>query len=355
MIKILHVISDTNIGGAGRLLLNLLVEANRGLFDFSVVLPHGSLLKKEIEKLNVKVAESDLGFFDLCRIIKTEKPQIVHTHACAKARIAAKICGCKTVNTKHCAEDVYPQVPFYKRLAYFVFDAFFTDKTIATAEYAKKNLTEHGIPTRKIAVIVNGSKPLKVLSESEKASVRNRFGYSDKDFLIGIVARVEHGKGHECFLQAAEICLKRCPQAKFLIVGNGSLLEETKRMAQNMPNVKFLGFVQDVSKIMNILDVNVNCSYISETSSLSLSEGMSVGAIPVVSDCGGNRFMAEGCGIVFEKNNFEMLAKVITDLSSNPEKLKLLSSKAKKRFSSLFTAEKMAEEMGKIYQSLVKA
>ena len=49
--KIIHVISDSNIGGAGKYLLNYLENCNRKIFDIKVIVPVNSLLKEEISLL----------------------------------------------------------------------------------------------------------------------------------------------------------------------------------------------------------------------------------------------------------------------------------------------------------------
>ena len=51
MIRVLNIISDTNIGGAGRVLLNYLRYAHRDQFDLAVAIPRGSLLKAPLEEL----------------------------------------------------------------------------------------------------------------------------------------------------------------------------------------------------------------------------------------------------------------------------------------------------------------
>lgn len=354
MIKILHVISDKNIGGAGRLLLNLLSETDRERFDFTVVLPHGSMLTPRVVALGIKAIESQLSFCELTRIVKEEKPDIVHTHAAAKARIAAKLQGVETVNTRHCADDLSQRIPLRKKTAVRCFDTLFTDATIATADYVKDVLVDEGISLRKISVIINGSMPINELSREKKREVRLGLGLSESDFVIGIVARLERGKGHETFIEAAKLCQRKAPHMKFLIVGSGSLENELKAVSMELTNLRFLGFLENVNEIMNILDANVNCSYISETSSLSLSEGMSVGAIPIVSNCGGNGFMAAGCGIVFPKKDFRALANALIYLSRNPEEKNKLSLNAKQRFTKFFSAEKMARETENLYLNLLK-
>lgn len=54
MIKVLNVISDTNVGGAGRVILNYLKYCDRKNFDISVVMPKGSLLKERVERFRGK-------------------------------------------------------------------------------------------------------------------------------------------------------------------------------------------------------------------------------------------------------------------------------------------------------------
>lgn len=51
MIRVLNIISDTNIGGAGRVLINYLQYTDRTQFDTAVALPRGSLLKAPLEEL----------------------------------------------------------------------------------------------------------------------------------------------------------------------------------------------------------------------------------------------------------------------------------------------------------------
>ena len=363
MIRVLHVISDKNIGGAGRLLLNLLREADREKFEISVALPDGSLLIPHIEELKIKVFRLNGGtsskelsaIREMRKIIKEIRPHIVHTHSALFARIAARTCGVPiNLNTKHCSLEVSEgKIGFAQKSVARIFDACFTDHTIATAEYAKERLIREGISPNKISVIINGSLPLKELSEEDRRAIRTKLGFGKNDLIAGMVARIEHGKGQEIFIEAARLCQEKAPKVKFLIAGDGSQAEEIRNLSRGIDNVNFLGFVSDVTEIMNILDANINCSYISETSSLSLSEGMSVGAIPVVSDCGGNKFMAKDCGIVFPKKDSSALAEILISLAVDSERLERLKKASKERFLKDFTAKSMTRQTENLYFKLL--
>jgi glycosyltransferase involved in cell wall biosynthesis len=193
---------------------------------------------------------------------------------------------------------------------------------------------------------------LRKLTKAERSEARKRLGYSDEDFLVGIIGRLEHGKGQEIFIEAARLCPSR--RIKFLVVGSGSMERELTVRAEGLGNLRFLGHLSDVTEIMNLLDVNVNCSYISETSSLALSEGMSVGAIPVVSECGGNSFMARDCGVTVPKKDAQKLADVLVALSTSPATLAKLKARSEERFARLFTAKRMTEEVEALYLEMAK-
>lgn len=53
-IKVLNVISDTNIGGAGKCVINYCKNRNKDKYEIVVVMPKDSLLKPEIEATRSK-------------------------------------------------------------------------------------------------------------------------------------------------------------------------------------------------------------------------------------------------------------------------------------------------------------
>ena len=75
---------------------------SKNKIDMLVALPEGSMLKSEVEKAGYEVIETRYGkdktfeagaVFEMIRIIKKAKPDIVHSHASLSARIAALFCG----------------------------------------------------------------------------------------------------------------------------------------------------------------------------------------------------------------------------------------------------------------------
>lgn len=368
MVKVLHVISDTGIGGAGVLLCNLLSCLDRKRFEVTVVVPRGSLLASRIRSLGIAVIEishgadrsADLRAFPaLCRIVRVVRPHIIHTHSALYARLAGCFCLVPvSINTRHCA-DMSERPSLLTRLSTGGVERIIGGHTIATADYVKDVLVARGVPTDTIHIIHNGSQPCRRLSEAEKVDVRRKLGLSKNDFAVGMVARLEGGKGHETLLHAAKICAEQASDIRFVIVGDGSRAEELRALAADLgleKHVIFTGFCIDVAPVMNILHLNVNCSERSETSSLSLSEGMSVGAVPVVSNCGGNSYMAGfgESGAVFPVGDAAALADMILTLAKDRVRLSELSQKCCDRFHQHLTAAAMTRQVEALYDSLLK-
>ena len=364
--KIIEVSSDTNIGGAGKVLLIMLKEFDRRKFDVVTVVPKGSLLVPLIKELGVRVIEVD-GIADksldfkavkaLKKIFREEKADLVHTHASMSARIAAKLAGCKVVYTRH---SVFPPPESISKgvgkLINGIVNNYFSDRIIAVAEAAKDNLTQTGVSEKKIDVILNGVYPLEPIED--KAEIRKRFGIFGDEKIISIVARLEDIKGHDYFIEAADMLLKKGYNAKFIIAGTGSYEEHLKEKVKEIgreDEIIFTGFITDVDKLMNITDIQANASYGTEATSISLLEGMSLGIPAVVSDFGGNPGVIKSGvnGFVVPKQNASALAEGIEKLLQDEELYKKLSDGSKKVFSETFTAQIMTKNTEKIYLKVI--
>lgn len=368
VIKVLNVISDTNIGGAGKCVLTFLKYYSKDEFDLAVVIPKNSLLKPEIEKLGARCIEVDaladksLDFkavSRLLKIFKAEKPDVIHCHAAMSARIAGRLYKrAKIVYTRHSVFEPSPAISrgIGKRINGFVNNAT-ADRIIAVADAAKDNLTKTGVSDKKIIVIQNGVEPLKPLPESEKQKIRSEYGVGENDFILGIAARLNEVKGHIYILEALKMLIDDgITNAKLIIAGTGDYEDTIRRKIAELnlgENVVMAGFVKDVSGFMNILSVSVNASFGTEATSLALLEGMSLGVPAVVSDFGGNPgVIEEGVnGYLFEsKNSRQMYEKLKLALQNGIA----LKDMCKKVFEERFRAEIMTEKIQQVYRNLAK-
>ena len=126
--------------------------------------------------------------------------------------------------------------------------------------------------------------------------------------------------------EIAATCLKKLIddgiKVKLLVAGTGDYEDEIRAKISELgiaSNVIMAGFITDVTGIMNILDLNLNASFGTEATSLSLLEGMSIGLPAVVSDFGGNPGVVQHGvnGLIFKKcdsdDMYQKLKGLLTD------------------------------------------
>lgn len=365
--KILHVISDTNIGGAGILLLNLLRHFDPSEVESLVALPRGSDLRPRIEALSVRTVALDApcerfsrtSIHELSEIIRREQVDIVHANAALSARIAAKKQNIKTIHTRHC---YYPlRGSLWKRCFLGPWNNALSDLVIATAEVAAENLHSLGIPAEKIRVIPNGSLPVREVGAEELTNCRALWKIPTNAFVVGLCARLEPCKGQDVLLRALQRMNKMKPHSRVfaLFIGTGSWESELKAMAKDLGianRVCFTGFLKDVAPAYRSMRVNVNCSRGTETSCLALSEGMSAGLPMVVSDYGGNPAMVgkSRAGILFPLNDDEQLARILLQIEEDPALERSMQQAAYQRYAAHYTARRMAEETTRVYREVLQ-
>lgn len=362
MIKVLQVISDTNIGGAGRWLLNFLKEYDKNCFNITVALPKESMLKNEVEDLGIKIIEVPAmaeKSFDIkavrffVKFFKNNKYDIIHTHAGLSARVGAKICKSgNIIYSKHCIDNI----GIIKKISYYV-NNYFCDKIIAVANAAKKSMILNGMPDDKIEVIYNGVEKIKNISEERKINARKKYGVNDNDILISTFARLEEIKGHKFLIRAADILLSTNKNLKFIIVGTGSQEEKLKKQVNDLgidENVIFTGHLNDVTEVINITDINVVSSY-SEALSLSIIESMSIGIPCIATNTGGNPELVHNGinGILVSVANSDSLVKAIKRLVDNKELREKMGYESLIKMEENFTSKKMAEKIEKLYKTIV--
>lgn len=369
--KVLHVISDSNIGGAGVLLSTLLRNFDKRRVQSSVALPRKSALCRRLEELKIPMYPlahtcdrlSPASIHEIHTIATQEGIDLIHANAALAARVAGRLSHIPVVHTRHCC---YPPRGIWKippvRYLGGACNRMLSDLVIATADAAAENLRALGIRDESIEVIINGSEAVRAVEDAELAVMRVRYGIEEDDFTVGICARLEACKGHGAFLRAAKLVRERMPQLRFrfLIVGTGSLERMLKRHVMELglaDSVRFLGFVEDMAPIYRLLRVNVNCSCGTETSCLAISEGMSASLPTVASDYGGNRAMlgeSEG-GILFPVGDAEALAEAICAIAGDREREARMKKAAYERYLNCFTPKEMTSRVTALYERLLRS
>ncbi len=360
MIHVCQVVSDTNVGGAGRYLLNYIQYFDKRIYRVTVLIPEKSKLKPLLTKNpDIRIIEvpfmADKSYDKrcvkfLCELFKNEKIDIIHTHASLSARIAAKKAGIKAVvATRHCIEPIgrFPM----KTVKSFL-NNLLCDYYIAVSDAVEENLLKSGIKKDKVRTIPNGVEAVRKSTCEENQALKEKYKIGDVP-VFGIFARLEPVKGHQYFIEAAKEFLKSGKKGIFFIVGNGSLEEALKKQAENVPEIIFTGYVEDTAPLLNITDVNV-ISSLSEAMSLAILEAMSLGKPTIATNVGGNGQLIQSGenGILTAFGDIRAMSAAFGKMAEDKAFYENCSDNAKKMYEENFTAEIMVKNLEKLYREV---
>jgi len=371
LLRVLHIISDTNIGGAGRHLLTFLEHYDRARLTVYVLCPPASLLLEQCAALGVKTYTSSYlagdrsfggrGLSGLIRevgaIARNCRIDIVHTHASFSGRMAAKAAGVpRIVYTKHRMDWETSRGWFKKRVVAFL-NRLTSHKVIAVSLAVKEDLLLNGVPEERIALIYNSVDIKKLRGQAGPEKLKFIPGVGDSR-VVGMVARLEPEKGHRYFLEAARAVLAKLENVYFIVVGTGSLLNSLKETAKILgigERVLFTGYQDDIARFIAAMDVMVVPS-LTEAFGISMIEGMCLGKPCVASAVGGLVEIAGQDGraaFLVPPGDGEAIAEKVIFLLENPDLAAAMGLRAAEEVEKRFSAEKMADEITSLYYEMI--
>jgi glycosyltransferase involved in cell wall biosynthesis len=218
------------------------------------------------------------------------------------------------------------------------------------------------VPPEKITVIPNWFDVRAYeLPIGERDAVRNELGLSAGDLAVGCTSRIDVKKGQFELIEAFRHLLRHFSNGRLLIVGEPTLFEGRQYMDFLRRKVSehgldsrvtFLGFRQDIPRVLRALDVFVMPSY-EETFGNCLVEAMLSGLPCVTTDAGGAPELVEGgkVGLLAEPKSVESLSRALQMLLENPDLRRDLGAKARESARRRFNPEVVIEKIENLYAS----
>jgi glycosyltransferase involved in cell wall biosynthesis len=217
--------------------------------------------------------------------------------------------------------------------------------------YQVKEQIEKFIPkdiSPKVNMVYMGTQ-INQINEKKVSELRKKYQLENDTFVVGIVGRIEEGKGQYLVIEAIEK-LKEL-NIKTLIIGhtmNDKYLKDIKQKVKYLgieDKIIFTGFTKNVNEHMQLLDVNILATQ-KETFGLVVIEAMINRVCMIATNNGGPlEIIKDGeDGLLFDRTSSD-LAKKIEKLYKNNTFKNLLSEnglkKAKKMFDNKIQLEKL--------------
>ena len=394
--KILRIIARLNIGGPARNAI-LLTDGSRTSIKTVLVcgeVEHGEgdmmylACEKGIQPVIIKELGRELSwkddwaaFWKIYKIIKQEKPDIIHTHT-AKAgtlgRLAGVLyrllrrfaprndtsaCHCEAAGRSNLKKPIIIHTfhghvfhGYFGRIKtiFFIwierFLALFTNKIITVSENLKRELVEKFkiAPENKISVIELGFE----LGELFKLPARE----NEEVVNIGIVGRLVPIKNHKMLFKVCRAGLNL--PYRIVVIGDGEMREELEKYVIELgieDKVEFRGWIKDLKAIYEGLDI-VALTSLNEGTPVSLIEAMAAGRPIVATNVGGVKDIVEDgkSGYLVESGNVEEFTKKLLELIKDPEKRRTFGQNGRDIVKNRFTKERLIKDTKELYNNLLK-
>ena len=327
-IKIVHIITGLQDGGAENILYKICQYDKINHHVVISIISEGKYLSL-LNNLGIKVFCLNMKFYSilkfiyLIKLIRSLKPDIVQTwlvHGDFIGGIAAKIAGIKNIvwNVLYSKLDISVEkirtiiiIKILAKLSYII-----PKLIIVISKSAQRNCVNIGFKKNKIK-LVNSGFDLSIfkISRQEALDFKKEYKIPNKIPIIGIVARFHPIKDHSNLLNALSILRTKNKKFYCVLVGtnmrkeNKILLKEIKKL-QLDAHIKLLGSLNNISQVMNALDIKILCSK-SEGFSSVIVEAMACGTPCIVTDVGDSAFIVGKTGWVIPPNDSVKLASTI--------------------------------------------
>jgi len=374
-IKVTHIITGLDVGGAEMMLYKLLAGLDRERVDCRVVsLIGGGEMADRIRSLGIPVSSLQMsggvsalgGLFKLYGLLRTSKPDVVQTwlyHADLLGYVGAKLARIPAIAWNLRCSDMGES--YYRGSTGVIIRALALlsaqPEAVVTNSEAGKNLhAKLGYRPRAWHIIPNGFELDKFRPEPElRALTRESLGYNDENVVIGLVGRFDPVKGHGVFLEAAKLLAASNPSARFVLVGAGYTpdnRELTEASGAGLDKVvKFLGRRDDIPAVMASLDI-LTCASLGEGFPNVLGEAMACGTPCVATDGGDCARIIDDTGRVAPPSNPEKLALAWSEIIElGPQGRAELGEQARHRIAENYDLNIIVKKYETLYRDLASS
>ena len=367
--KVLHLISGGDVGGAKTHVLSLLHGLGKTEQVRLVCFREGEFAE-DARKLGIDtvVMETSVrtAIGRLVQMIRAEGFQIVHCHG-ARANLTGAVLRRKIqvpiVTTVHSDYRLdYLGRPLH-RLTYGTINTValrMFDYHIGVSDAMAQLLISRGFDPQTMFAIYNGIDFSPVVPKLDRQAYLRSVGMetAENTVVFGIAARLDPVKDVGTLIRGFSIAVKTHPNICLLIAGDGEQRQTLEKLAADTcppGSVVFAGWVTDMDSFYHALDVNTLTS-LSETFPYAITEGARMRCATIASNVGGIPYIIEHgvTGLLFEPQNAEVLGGCIARLAESAAMRAQLGEnlyeKASREFSISATVGKQVE----IYQTILR-
>jgi glycosyltransferase involved in cell wall biosynthesis len=373
-LKLIHLITSLDMGGAEMMLYRLLRHIDRARFENQVIcMISPGVVKEKIQALGIPVVSLDMqsgspsltALFQLVRLLQRERPAILHTwmyHADLLGALAASVIGTPVIWGIH-NWSLDPTLVKSSTVRVVKTNAWLSKwipkRIIICSDKTRDQHVKFNYAPDKFVTIPNGFDPENFQRDAAaRSSFRKDLGLDPDIFLIGLVARFDPLKDHQTFSRAAGLFLQQHPQTHFLLCGKDISWENKKlsmwiEAAGPRTNFHLLGQQDNIPRLMNGLDINTLSSS-GEAFPSVIGEAMACEVPCVATDVGDTAYLIGDTGITVPSKDPQQLSRGWERLlEMGTEKRHVLGEQARQRIEQHFSITQIVRRYETLYEKVV--
>jgi len=347
-------------GGQNQVLLTARGLRARGHEATIIAHPDGELRRRlretdDLIPLTPRTEMDVLAGWKLARLLKERQPDILHAHDAHAVAIAAL--AMSFVRT-----SIPTRVVASRRVIFQLGQNIFSrwkyrqvDRFICASSFIRTVLADDGISPTRLDVVYEGV-DLVNLDTAPRVNLHEIFSLPEGAPIVGNVGALDPDKGQRYLIKAAQLVIRKIPNAQFLIVGQG-VLEETLRQQIKSLNLEkhvlLTGFRSDVLSLQKGFNVFVMSS-LSEGLGTSVIDAMACGRPVVSTNVGGLPELVDPgkTGQLVSPHDPRSLAEAILSILQDKTLQVRYGHAASRRARQLFSADRMIDETVEVYHRM---
>jgi glycosyltransferase involved in cell wall biosynthesis len=364
--RVLLLIKGLGRGGAEQILASAAPHLNRQQFDYEVayLLPWKDALVKDLQDADVPAhcLDGSRGVTwvrRLRRLVSEGGFDLVHAHspvAASAARMSLGWRGPLIVYTEHNVWERYHRATYWSNMMTFACNRH----VFAVSDHVRDSIRYptalRRLPMPPVETLYHGIDQTSIAEWARRNGVREEFHIPRDAPVVGTVANFKSHKRLDQLLRAVAIVRREVPDVRLVLVGQGPLEGELRRLARSLSldeSVVFTGFREDAPRVCSAFDVFALASE-HEGLSIALIEALALGKPAVVTDVGGlSEVIQDGQqGYLVPAGRASALAHRIVQLLQDADLRSRMGAEGRAR-ALTFDIRSSVRRMEQVYQELL--
>ena len=369
--KVIHLISGGDSGGAKTHVLSLLQNLNKTITAQLVCFRDGPFAE-EARAMGIPTMICDGNNIphlrrELAAYIQQGGYQLIHCHGSRANMIGAllrKPTGLPVVSTVHSDYKLdYMGRPF-ARLTFGAINAWalrHLDYRIGVSDAMVDLLIDRGFPPDRFFAIYNGIDFTPAPPQGDRLAYLRGLGadVEKNSVVVGIAARLNPVKDMSTLIRGFAEGHKSCPRLRLIIAGDGEERQKLEDLAKELGverEVTFAGWISGgMDRFYSALDVNALTS-LSETFPYALTEGARFHLATVATAVGGIPYLIDQDvnGYLFTPGDWQTLGRYLAVLGNEDALRREMGEKLYEKASAKFSIQSTVDTQLHIYEEIIR-